>query len=302
MAFALTRYVIGERLRVSLTDGQADEIHVAMRGLLGVLSIEEKFSILTDNFEEFEGALLNGALYRSLYRPRDWAEAIGELHTLNRRLVNLLATTRLFADQVPHTLSGLFPSDDSLKISFTRAQAREYDAHLGYRVMEAVRNYIQHRSLPVHVISYNVRSLDTGSPSDLEHVISAQLNPAELRGDGKFKASVLAELEALGDKVQIAPFVHTYVACIARIHNDLRAALAPSIEDWDRVINKAVDDYRAAGGDPLGLVLADLGPEPTYKVVIFVSADPAERRKLLERRNHGLQHFERAVVANRPPS
>jgi hypothetical protein len=300
MTFALTRTVFEETLRLPVTDERASAIVTAVHGAVGTLSIEEKFNLLLENFEEFETELLNGALHRSLFQSGEWSSSIGELHRLNRRLVNLLATARLYVDQIPHSLSQLFGSGSQIGDEFRDLKSREYDAHLGYRVMEALRNYMQHRSLPIHVIAHQMSRRDHPTGSLSEHVVTAEIHPAEYREDGKFKGDVLTELGALGEKVDLPPLVREYVASLARVHSELRTRLTPFEQVWDGVIEQCGSEFQAAGATDLtGLALIKLTGDHTYDVVVHTSPGPIVRRRELERRNRFVEHYERVLIASR---
>lgn len=229
MQHVLTRLVFEERAELPLTEQQYAEARAAMRHVLGALSVEEKFNLVLENFEEFERELLAGALGRSLFRREDWSEQMTELHRVNRRLVNLLATTRLYVDQVPHDLRNMYGPGARHVELFTAFKAREYMKRLGYRVMEALRNYMQHRSLPIHALVHDQRLRDRPGRPLMEHTLTPELDPEALREDGKFKAGVLAELEPLGDRVPIPPLVREYISGLAAVHRDVRALLEPDV-------------------------------------------------------------------------
>jgi hypothetical protein len=300
MSFALTRTVFEEHLRVTVSTEEAAAIEEAVRGVSGALSIEEKFNLLLENFAEFESELLQRALDRSLFRSYEWTSLVGELHHLNRRLVNFLATARLYLDQVPHNLSTLFGQDSPIGAQFVAVKHREYEARLGYRVMEALRNYMQHRSLPIHFISHRVARREFPAGKLVEHIVTAEIRPEDYREDGKFKADVLKELEALGERVELPPLVREYVAGLASLHAELRTVLASYTSRWDGIIRSAGENFLSAGANTLtGLALVELSGDRTYRTVTHISAGPVERRKALEERNRHAQHYERVLVANR---
>jgi len=296
----LTRLVLEEGLFLEITPVRFAEITVAATSLRGALDIEEKYNLVLENFEEFEAELLNNALRRSLFQTHDWSEAITELHRLNRRLVNFLATCRLYVDQVPHNLSQLFGTNSSIAVVFETSKSREFDARLGYRVMDAMRNYIQHRSLPIHVISYQLHWRDLPAGRFREHTVVPEVETAKIREDGKFKPTTLTELEALGAQVDLTPLVRQYVAGLAMIHKDLRASLATHLEQWDQTIAQAGMDFVAAGASDLTGLAVVKEENEAYTDEVYVSPTPTTRRQWLERKNSHIEHYEAALVASRP--
>lgn len=270
-----------------------------MKGVVSALDIEEKFNLVLENFEEFEGELLRDALGHSLFQRGDWSSTMTELHRLNRRLVNLLATCRLYVDQVPHNLSQDFGSAPALAASFVASKSREFDSKLGYRVMEAFRNYMQHRSLPVHSINYVSAWRDLPAGRLREHTVAPETAPANIRADGKFRAATLTELEALGTRVDLTPLARQYVAGLASVHSDLRKGMKAAVATWDAAIERAGSDFQAAGATDLTGLAAVRVDGGRYVDAVHVSPSPTNRRMWLEEKNQHLEHYEPVLVASR---
>ena len=74
----------------------------------------------------------------------------------------------------------------------------EYDKSVGYRIMEALRNYIQHRGEATKGISYpsQIEWREEGDPL-WNFRLDLMLDMEALRRDKRFKRSVLQEIESL---------------------------------------------------------------------------------------------------------
>lgn len=299
MTYALTRLVFEERIVLEITPERYRELVAAAEGVTSALDVEEKFNLVLENFEEFEAELLRGALANSLFQNTDWSDKMTELHRLNRRLVNLLATCRLYVDQVPHNLSQEFAEDPGLSAAFEASKSREFDARLGYRVMDALRNYMQHRSLPVHVLSYQSAWRDLPAGRMREHTVAPETEPQTIREDGKFKPATLAELEGLGARVDMTPLARQYVAGLAAVHKDLRSGMARLVEKWDGIIAQAGTEFLAAGASELTGLAAVRVSDEKYLDAVHISPSPTMRRRWLEQKNRSVEHYEAALVASR---
>jgi hypothetical protein len=301
MTYGITRTVFEEHRVLEITSARYSQISEAMRSILESLAIEEKFNLVLENFEEFEAELLRGALDRSLFAVDDWSQQMSELHRIGRRLANLLATCRLYVDQVPHNLSNLFGPEAEATQNFATWKSREYDARLGYRVLEAMRNYMQHRGLPVHAISHRAERREVANGSLLEHTLTPQIEPAQYREDGKFKAAVLTELERLGPQLALTPFVRQYIAGLGAVHKDLRALLSPEIARWDGIVEQVGAEFNAAGAEDLtGLAVVRQEEDGVYHDIVHISPGPIVRRRWLQHKNRHVEHYERVLVVNRP--
>src|SRR3546814_8180139 len=75
--------------------------------------------------------------------------------------------------------------------------------------MEALRNYAQHRGLPLHGASFDAKwmgNLDEGDDDKglLRHVALASINLAKIKGDKKFSAKLLAEIDGDLEHLDVA--------------------------------------------------------------------------------------------------
>ena len=157
--------------RASLTHERYAEIRRAKKACLFGLELEEKFALLIDNLAEFEIELLRLAEAYLLWGFRgDHAESMQSRLCLDRRLANLLTACRLYLDQSDHGISTLFGKGSPELAGVKAFKNGLYDAHWGYRLMEALRNHVQHSGLIVHIISFpQFRSLGEGSGLDIQH-------------------------------------------------------------------------------------------------------------------------------------
>ena len=301
MQYGLTRVIFEESLFLELSSDEYELATTAMQNAHHALAIEEKFNLALENFEEFEGDLLSRALHESLFETDEWSARIGELHRINRKLVNLLATCRLYVDQIRHNLHTVYGKGSAQAEAFEKLKSHESDSHLGYRVLEALRNYVQHRSLPIEGVSHQSHWRHLPGGSFREHTVIPEIEPARLREDGDFKASVLLELEALGARVDIRPLAREYMASLGRVQKGLRDLMAPDVERWDAIVADLEQRFRSLGAqDLIGLaVVVREGDEP-YAGVVQIFSEPIERRRWLQRENQYLMHYEHALVASRP--
>ena len=70
--------------------------------------------------------------------------------------------------------------------------------------------------------------------------------------------------------------------------------------DRGQTVAQAGLDFIAAGGSDLTGLVAVKEENGAYVDEIYVSPTPTTRRQSLERKNSHVEHYERALVANRP--
>lgn len=120
-----------------------------------MLEIQEKLNLVLENYIEFEKELLGLALATSVGQPEPLG-MVADLHTAHRRLINLLSTCRLYFDQVPGNIHALDPlgRNSPLARGFAARRGQERANRLGFRVMEELRDHLQHCGLPLGQVTY----------------------------------------------------------------------------------------------------------------------------------------------------
>jgi hypothetical protein len=248
------------------------------------LYIEEKLNFFIDNYLELEKEIINISI-SNLLTPlgtMDWTQNVTEIHKINLRIINLLTTSRMYLDHVSHDLEKVCEDKRDVVFVFEKLKNSEYDNVLGYRVMEALRNYVQHRGLPIHAIAHNVNKTDEIN----KHLIIPVLRISDLETDGKFKSSVLKELKQLGDKVDLRLYIRQYVQSFYKLQKFIRDILAEDILGFDDLITRTYSNFEKNHGEvSSSLAIAELRLEKFHNDIIYIMKDIIIRRKWLERKN-----------------
>ena len=206
MRHVISRNVLGFPHVIEI---QPEEYSLAVESkvrLLAAVAMEEKFSILVANYAEYERTLLEMALGHMVHIDFDYFSMHDDMQLVNRRLANLFTSGRMYIDQV---------RQDAREIGAMTIEEIEtilsiqYDSRLGNRVIEALRNYAQHRSLPVGQIGVQLTAVERHGVRLSKHGINVNLDVALLRETGGFKSTVLNELK--GKYVPLTPLVREHL-------------------------------------------------------------------------------------------
>lgn len=204
-----------------LSEEEFKRIEDAERALLNELTIEQRYDLLVSNFIEFQRAIHSAAseyAVRYAFAPNDFDRAAAPT---NRTLLNFLSSARAYLDQVRiSSLRDVLPCIE--EVIYT-----EYNSRVAYRVMEALRNYSQHRGLPVHTFSFSGEWVDLDHQDDSKgkrmQTAVPSLDPRALARDRGFKKSVLDELTALNKPdFPLLPWVKEYLGSLSTIHSKVR--------------------------------------------------------------------------------
>lgn len=232
--------------RVELTQADYELVKTARANLIVAMGIEEKYDIVLQNYLDYERALLTLTLEKMLVRGMDWSSFMDDRQLINWKLFNLLAAARLYCDQVKHNVVSIYGKGSAQFEGICQRFAQEYDGSLAYRVMEKLRNHVQHRSLPVHGVSYPAR---VRKGRAVRFTVEAFLDLEDLRAEGKFSPSVLEEIESRrGKNPNVTPFVREYAEALGRIHGWVRATIDGDLKGWSDAVIAIVERAQGALG------------------------------------------------------
>ena len=284
---------------------EADELLLAMADLKHLVAFEQKFDLLLENLMEMERELLNRALVTNLRGIQSTHDMLDDQLAFARRLLNLMSAARTYVDHVKHHMSAMHPSDATVQTAVAAFFADRYDASLAYRVMEALRNYSQHRGMPIHGFSYEPQWIDEDGGSRLEANYRIKLDLALLREDKGFKTTVLKELEEIGVEPDLKSTARAYVDELGKVHMSLRAMVDDRMEAArDRLFEWRERYAQSSGATSIvGLAVVDNTDPDRPRHLTGLADVPLGYLDRLRRRNGSLQNLSKKTVSSRvlPP-
>jgi hypothetical protein len=102
MRYALR--ALGSSVLVDIDEAAYVEVKRAKDALVAMISVEQKFDLVVENYSDYERELLDLSLHQALRGDLDWAGSQDDIAAVSRRLANLLSAARLYLDQVNHDL------------------------------------------------------------------------------------------------------------------------------------------------------------------------------------------------------
>lgn len=286
MKYGITKLVLGNSPFIEITEDEYKALKIARDFLFEALYLEQKFDLVTEDFIEYEMTLLSYAANHMMFSNLDYIRLQNEVNNINRRLVNLLSACRLYLDHCIHHLSNIYGRESEKIEAVNRQKSAEYDSNLSYRVLEALRNYVQHRGFPVQKVTYNGSRVEEGDNWEILFSVTPYIKVSELQEDEKFKRAVLDELKKLGDEFDIKPFIRDFVTSIGNVHKKAREVLREDIQQSEETITKCIQKFRieTKAEDIIGLGIAIKEDDSTYSEMISIFTDFIEHRQELEKR------------------
>ncbi|BCG48840.1 hypothetical protein GEOBRER4_n3734 [Citrifermentans bremense] len=302
MEYGITKLVLGPMPFVNITEEEYCAIKNAKKYLFEAYYLEQKVDVVMEDFLEYEMTLLSTATKHMIFHDLNYPRMQNEVNVINRRIINLLSACRMYLDHYCHHLNNIY-GERSQKVKEVQCQVKhEYDISLSYRVLEALRNYVQHRGFPVQSVTYNSKREEEAQDKwQIVFGVTPYLKVKELAEDKKFKRSVIQELESLGEKFDIKPMIRDYITSIGKIHTKAREVLKDDVLTWENTISKCVSRFKDAtkSDDIVGLGIAMRDGEGLYPEMFQIFTDFIDHRQELEQKNSFIGSLTRFYVASK---
>jgi hypothetical protein len=247
---ALGRYFLGKNImgspgEIDIHECRAAQIEGAMNFAFELRDFESRFEILLANFIDMEKEMASRTI-DNLYRSYDREEQFHlEKINYNRVLLNLLSTARLYVDHTHCNLVRLCQGDRALARIIEKHFSAEYDVSPAYRLLDALRNYSQHRALPIHGMTTGGRWLDMDKETrEMENYVEIYLNFEELKSARKFKKSALEPyVDSPRGRIDLKRAVREYIEGFGRIHVAIRTTLSELEKKCKDIVDVARNEY-----------------------------------------------------------
>lgn len=300
MKYYLTARGIGKVPEIEIDKVKFQKLKASKIILSAVLNVEEKFEILIANYLELEKETLNLTAEYMVRFEVGYVDISDGLLLLNRRVVNLLTSTRLYIDQSKQHVKECVSKHESVKEIVNSYFSQEYEDSFEFRFMEALRNYVQHQGLAIHTYTRGINR-DDKEEDDLREIYLRLFSHKNVfENDKGFNKKVLNEMP---DKVDLMLAVRKYVNSIYRIHEKIRELITENVNSAREVINEAASAYqKIKKEDTVGLYAVCKNEEEQVddgmeKFPIFLDWD--DIRIKLAKRNRGMGNLDKRYVTGK---
>ncbi|MCS4231377.1 hypothetical protein EDF77_1911 [Stenotrophomonas maltophilia] len=237
--FWLRREMIGPQVMVSIDANRYTALCQARATFVDAGAFEQRYEILLGNHLGLEQFCAEWSMRRIVEMDHRYETGARIIVEANRHVMNLLSAARAYADHVVRDFGHLALSPP-FQAQAEALMREEYDRSLSYRIVCALRNYVQHRSTPVHGLS------GRKSPSWADRM-AVYCHKKKLIEEGKFKASVLAEME---DETDLKIVAREYMRGVSSVHIELRKRVSEQCHEARRLHEEAINEFVAAQAEP----------------------------------------------------
>jgi hypothetical protein len=236
MKYVLYIPSIVKKMKLKINKTDFIELKKAKEFLNYIFNVEESYDILISNYVEFEQEILKLTLQNMIFSDYT-SEGFYELKMLlNKRLINLLSSVKLYQDLVKHQIPGYFEDRKKFQNRINNLFATEYDNNEHYKFMEELRKFTQHAGLAIHLTIFNMKRTNLEKNYQIEYSINFASYSDKLKEDKMFNLSKFSKIE---EKIDLKIATRHYVQSISIIHESTRKLFEEFAEDYRKVIESA---------------------------------------------------------------
>lgn len=300
------KYIISTRVAdspgfIEIDEAEFNLIKDAGENLFEALYLEENLDFVIENYYEYETDLLAISSRMMIYGDEYFSMG-RERNLISRRIVNLLSAGRMYIDQSSHHLNNMYEKASDIPRLVENERILLYKQRLGYRVMDAIRNYAQHRDVPIQGIKLSFHLVESETGSQFLHRAIPLINISTL-ADDKFKQTILQELRDINTKdlIDVRPFVKEYVEGIGTLHVKTRELIRPDLVKWEKTLDEAITKYKHRFGDNAsltGLSIMKENDDGKREITKPIFTDVIKNRQDLENKNSNFINLHKSYASN----
>lgn len=228
-----------EKIREYISESEYINMIDNYNFLVNVCAIEERFDILINNYYEYEKCLNSILLNSFLAFGIEVVEFQKNEREIIRLLNNLLSSCRLFLDQ---NLKILPQIDTNTFDNYSKKTHDLYDNNIEYRLLEYLRNVLQHREMPISIEFY--KKFAQTKDERAEESINVLLNiKTLLEHDKSYNMKVKIDLLSFNkEKIILNFYVRKYIylmgVLLQEIRKDIKDKYTYSYEFYSNLIKE----------------------------------------------------------------
>lgn len=295
MKYLLRKDVLDEVPEIEISKEKYSEYKTARKVLSNCLAIEEKYEILLSNYLEFEKQILDTTTSFMVREYLDYSDFFDVRLGLNIRVVNLLTAARLYVDQLNLNVRECVPEITDADQTVKELFSKEYDENFEYRFMEALRNYVQHRGIPIHWTSLNAKRILQDDAGFFEYSLELASQRSYLK-EGKFKKKVLEELD---EKIDLKAAARRYIESISNVHDSVRQIIEQAVSSARALLEDAHQIYSKIYNGNTTSLIACIYSEDQQVESVPLLLEWDDIRMKLQQRNRKMINLGRRYVTGK---
>lgn len=240
MQFALRK--LGSTKLDEITKAEYEEIRTAKNSYSRIIRVEENFDAVMEDYVELEETLLHFGIRHLAFHSSNHLEFQNMRNVINRRLLHVLSTARLYRDALLKNSKALLKNDGS----FQQIKEELEDSPrqpMEFRIIEALRNYSQHHDFPISGMTKASRWESDGNSKAKEraaYFVSAKMDASAIARERTLASDLKEALLELGSDADIIVTIRRYIQHLGSIHSMFRELIKSKEKQWLKTMRDAI--------------------------------------------------------------
>lgn len=262
--FSVPKYYLLEsvdgRFAVELEKADFEKYSGAVENVNLLGAIQSSYAIAAKSFAGLERYLSDCAIFLWIEEcsPSDIPDFFTEyIETCSLKLLTILNAYSAYLDHTPQRLSQIAGPNSALLNNFTEYCREQYDSNPDYRLFSCLRNYAQHKSLPVHGSSYGQTRLYENKK---EMIGSRFRDEAGIHPYISLEKLLQSKLKPKDEKTikdidkpyaDVKGLVRSFVSSFASVNGQLLDDTRPILEEAETEYTRAFEKIQSEKGGPV---------------------------------------------------
>ena len=297
MEYGLQVLALGQRQKIGLSEQEFGLIRRSKQNLELLFKLVEDYRVVVESYRAVEVAKHESALSHLLCSNAGYDDASDTRVMLSSRIAGYLACSRYFIDSTDKVLPKLVSETQAEQFKAFRSAI--YDSTKEYRFIEALRNYSQHREIPIDNIKFfsGREKAQDSETVEIMHALSIGVSKAVLASDVKFKKTAL---EGMPESINLIYCIRSHMEGLWKTHDYLNKTLESVSDESRAVVKNAIDRFEAeTKEDSLGLyaLAQESDTDIREKVPMLLDWDDARRQAL--KKMQALKNLSRCYITGK---
>ena len=284
--------------RLEIQESTYAELEKATKILWLAFLTESRYELLMLSYIDFENEIMKNTVKNMIREVISYTDFVDSYLILSLRLINILTVVRMYLDQVPSLVRDLILTNDTnidtknantIKDKIKQLKKHEYENNLDYQIMEKLRNYTQHKGMPLDRVSTRSRLVKDG----LAYSTGLWLSKSSLEEDGVLKEEFLNKM---GEETNLILATRSYIESISKIHEKLRKMISEPTNHSRKLIEDVHTKFNDEYGNSKHYLRAEIweGNKKISRTELHLNWDDA--RVELQNKNIKLINLRKSYV------
>ena len=302
MPYVLCRMVLGRTPKIRITKQIYDSVKPAKQGVHEIISIEEKFDLMMENYVELETTLLSLGMSHLAFSTFEYNEMLSSRNLISHRVREPPIFSKFYRDAFPQHVNNVFGAKHVAATQLSSALKDATSLPMPYRMMRKQSGITPPTSrTPIEGIVFEGhKEMDeaTRTTKRWAYQVIPKLNATAVGRRRDLSADVRTALVAAGSSIDPIQIIREAIEHLGTVHEHFRKAIKQQEEEWDSHLRSLLSKYikRDKEKRSYGVAVGFLHSNGTISDEEYIVQDVLDYRKFLRTKNNTSANLSKRYV------